>query len=204
MEINASLVNELRQQTGCGLMECKKALEESNGNLDKAIENLRKKGVAKAAKKADRTTSQGRIATYVHGEGRVGVMVEVHCETDFVAKNEKFKDFVHEVALHIAAVNPLYISPEDVPQEMVEKEKEIIKGQLAHEKKPANIIDKIVEGKINKFYEEVCLLKQPYIKDNDKTIEQFLTEQIAVIGENIKIARFARFEIASGATVCGQ
>lgn len=203
MEIKANLVNELRQQTGCGLMECKKALEETKGDISQAIESLRKKGMAKAAKKADRDTSQGRIETYIHGEGRVGVMVEVHCETDFVAKNDKFKDFVHEVALHIAAVNPLYLQPEDVPEEVIVKEKEIIKEQLANEGKPANIIEKIVEGKINKYYEEVCLLKQPYIKDNDKTIEQFLTEQIAVIGENMKIARFARFEIASGATMCG-
>jgi len=203
MEINAKLVNELRQQTGCGMMECKKALEETGGDIEKAVEELRKKGMAKAAKKADRSTSQGRIETYIHGEGRVGVMVEVHCETDFVAKNDQFKEFVHEIALHIAAANPLYINPEDVPQEVVAKEMEIIKEQLSHEGKPANMIEKISEGKINKYYEEVCLMKQKYVKEDKKTVEEFLTEQIATIGENMKIARFARFELASGGTMCG-
>lgn len=202
MEISAQQVNELRQQTGCGLMECKQALQESNGNLDNAIDILRKKGAAKAAKKAERTTSQGRIETYIHGEGRVGVMVEVHCETDFVAKNDKFKKFVHEVALHIAGANPLYLTPENVPAEIIAKEKEIYSEQLAQEGKPANIIEKILEGKVNKYYSEVCLLKQAFIIDPDKTIEQYMNEQISVIGENIKIARFVRFEIASGATFC--
>lgn len=202
MNIQANLVNELRGQTGCGLMECKKALEEANGDITKAIEVLRKKGVAKAAKKAERVTGQGRIETYVHGEGRVGVMLEMHCETDFVAKNDKFKDLVHDIALHIAAVNPLYISPDQVPAELIAKEKEIYQEQLASEGKPANIIEKIVEGKINKYYSEICLLKQPFIKDPDKTIEEIITEVISVIGENIKVARFARYEMSSGSTIC--
>jgi elongation factor Ts len=197
MEITAAQVNELRQLTGLGMMECKKALAETNGNVEKAVETLRKKGLAKAASKADRATSQGRIETYIHGEGRVGVLVEVHCETDFVAKNDKFKDFVHEVALQIAATNPLYLSPEDVPAELVAKEKEIYSAQLASEGKPANIIEKIMEGKLAKYYEEICLIKQPYIKDDSKTVEELVKEQISTIGENIKIARFARFEIAS-------
>ena len=201
MEIKASLVNELRQQTGCGLMECKKALTENNGDLEKAIDSLRKAGIAKAAKKSDRQTSQGRIETYIHGEGRVGVMVEVHCETDFVAKNDQFKEFIHDVALHIAAANPLYLSPEDVPAELIAKEKEIIKEQLANEGKPVNMIEKISEGKINKYYQEICLLKQLFVKDDKKSIEQYLTEQIATIGENIKIARFVRYEISSGGSV---
>jgi len=203
MEITAQLVNELRQQTGCGMMECKKALEEAGADVDKAVDILRKKGMAKAAKKADRATSQGRIETYIHGEGRVGVMVEVHCETDFVAKNDQFKNFVHEIALHIAAANPLYIKPDDVPQEVVAKELEIIGEQLRHEGKPADMIEKISAGKINKYYEEVCLLNQKYVKDDKLTIEQFLTDQVATIGENMKIARFCRFELASGGTMCG-
>ncbi len=202
MNIEANLVNELRQQTGCGLMECKKALEETQGDLNKAAELLRKKGAAKAAKKAERATNQGRIETYIHGEGRVGVLLEVHCETDFVAKNDKFKELVHEIALHIAAANPLYINSEQVPAELIAKEKEIYQEQLANEGKPANIIEKIVEGKMSKYYSEICLLKQPFIKDPDKTVEQLITETISVTGENIKIARFARFEMSSGASVC--
>lgn len=203
MEITAQQVNELRLQTGLGLMECKKALTEANGDVAKAIDELRKKGMAKAAKKAERATSQGRIETYIHGEGRVGVMVEVHCETDFVAKNEKFKEFVHDIALHIAGVNPLYISPENVPTEVLAKEKEIYAEQLKNEGKPANIIEKIMEGKINKYYSEVCLMKQPFLKDQDKSVEQYMTEQIASIGENMKIARFVRFELASTGNSCG-
>ena len=203
MTISAKQVNQLRQQTGLGLMECKKALTESDGNVEKAIEELRKKGLAKAAKKADRVTSQGRIETYIHGEGRVGVMVEVHCETDFVAKNDQFKEFVHDIALHIAGVNPLYIKPEDVPAEVLDKEKEIFSEQLKNEGKPENIIEKIMAGKVNKYYEEVCLMKQPFLKDNDKTVEQHITEQIATIGENIKIVRFTRYELASTGNSCG-
>ncbi|MFZ5391747.1 MAG: translation elongation factor Ts [Patescibacteria group bacterium] len=202
MAIQATLVNELRNQTGCGLMECKKALEETNGDINLATELLRKKGAAKAAKKAERATSQGRIETYIHGEGRVGVLLEVHCETDFVAKNEKFKDLVHNIALHIAACNPLYISPDQVPAELIAKEKEIYSEQLVNEGKPANIIEKIVEGKINKYFSEICLTQQPFVKDPDQTIEQLINNNISVIGENIKIARFARFEISSGATIC--
>jgi len=202
MEITAQLVNELRKKTGLGLMECKKALADTNGNIDQAIEELRKKGLAKAAKKSERTTSQGRIETYIHGEGRVGVMVEIHCETDFVAKNEQFKNFTHDIALHIAGVNPAYISPEQVPADIIAKEKEIYSEQLKNEGKPANIIDKIIEGKLAKYYEEHCLLKQPFIKDGDKTVEQYLTEQISVIGENMKIARFVRFEIGTEGRFC--
>ncbi|HPN67393.1 MAG TPA: translation elongation factor Ts [bacterium] len=202
MEITAQLVNELRKKTGLGLMECKKALADTNGNIDQAIEELRKKGLAKAAKKSERTTSQGRIETYIHGEGRVGVMVEIHCETDFVAKNEQFKNFTHDIALHIAGVNPAYISPEQVPADIIAKEKEIFSEQLKNEGKPANIVDKIIEGKLAKYYEEHCLLKQPFIKDGDKTVEQYLTEQISVIGENMKIARFVRFEIGTEGRFC--
>lgn len=203
MEITAQQVNELRKLTGLGMMECKKALTEANGDVTKAVEELRKKGLTKAAKKADRATSQGRIETYIHGEGKVGVMVEVHCETDFVAKNEKFREFVHDIALHIAGVNPLYINPEDVPAELLAKEKEIYAGQLQNEGKPANIIEKIMEGKVSKYYQEICLMKQPFLKDNDKTVEQYLAEQVAAIGENMKIARFVRFELAASSTTCG-
>jgi len=190
-----SLVVKLRQMTGAGMMDCKTALEETGGDLEKAAEALRKKGIAKASKRGERETREGLVATYIHGNGKLGVMVEILCETDFVARNEEFKKFANDIAMHIAALNPLYLSPEDVPQEIVNKEKEIYAEEFAGSGKPQNIIDNIINGKLQKYFEEVCLLKQRYIKDEDTTIEDFVKHKIGVIGENVKIGRFARFEI---------
>ena len=173
----------------------KKALQESSGDFDGAVDHLRKTGAAKAAKKADRTTSEGRVHCYTHSNGKIGVMVEVLCETDFVARNEAFVSFCNDLALHIAAMSPLYTSEEDVPQEVLAKEKELIKEQLAQEGKPADMLEKITEGKLGKYYEEVCLLNQRFVKDEDLTIQAFLEKNIQSLGENIKIGRFSRMQI---------
>ena len=196
MAIKASDIASLRNKTGLPMMECKAALEEANGDEDKACEILRKKGFAKAAKKAERETKSGLIETYVH-DGKIGVLLEVLTETDFVAKNEEFKQFAHDVALHIAAMNPKYVSKDNVPEEDVLREKAILIEQVKAEGKPENIAEKIVEGKLNKYFEEICLLSQPFIKDQDKTIGTLLTDLIAKIGENIQISRFARFELGA-------
>lgn len=198
MEISASMVKDLRERTGAGMMDCKKALAETNGDIEKAIEYLREKGIAKAAKKAGRLASEGVVEAYIHGGGRIGVLVEVNVETDFAAKNEDFRSFVKDVAMQIAAMSPRYVRREEVPAEEIEKEKEILKAQAINEGKPANIAEKMVQGRIEKFYNEVCLLEQPFIKDSDKTVEQVLKEKIAVIGENISIRRFVRFEMGEG------
>ncbi|RMD50908.1 translation elongation factor Ts [Candidatus Parcubacteria bacterium] len=195
MNISASDVAKLRQMTGVGMMEAKKALQEADGDAEKALEILRKRGAAKAAKRADRQTSEGRVHCYTHGNGRIGVMVEVLCETDFVARNEVFIELCNDIAMHIAAMNPLYLSREDVPAEVIAKEKEIATEQNAG--KPAEIIEKIVEGKMGKYFEEVCLLEQKFIKDEDLTIAQLLESKIASIGENLRINRFSRFEIGA-------
>jgi elongation factor Ts len=189
------LIKELREQTGAGIMDVKEALDEASGDKEKAIEILRKKGLAKQAKKADRVANEGIIDSYIHAGGRIGVLVEVNCETDFVARTDDFKNLVKEIALHIAASNPLYISPEDVPAEVIEKEKEIYKEQFAD--KPAEVIEKMLEGKINKYLEEVCLLNQPYVKDQDKTIGELLAEATGKMGENIQVRRFARFMLGN-------
>jgi len=180
------------------MMDCKKALMETNGDMEKAIEYLREKGIAKAAKKSGRLASEGIVDAYIHGGGRIGVLVEVNIETDFAAKNEEFRSFVKDVAMQIAAMSPQYVKREDVPAEVIEKEKEILKAQAINEGKPAHIAEKMVAGRIEKFYNEVCLLEQPFIKDNDKTVEQVLKEKIATIGENINIRRFVRFEMGEG------
>lgn len=193
MTINASDVVKLRQMTGVGMMEAKNALTEVGGDIEKAIEFLRKRGSAKAAKRAERETKQGRAHCYSHGNGRIGVVVQIECETDFVARNEAFVAFCNDVAMHIAAMNPLYISREAVPTEVIAKEKEIAGEQNAG--KPAEVLEKIIEGKLGKYFEEVCLLDQRYIKDEDITVAQLVESKIASIGENIKISRFARFEI---------
>lgn len=198
MEITASMVKELRELTGAGMMDCKKALKESDGNVEKAIEYLRENGLAKAAKKAGRLASEGIVDAYIHGGGRIGVLVEVNIETDFAAKNEDFRAFVKDIAMQIAAMNPQYVKREDVPPEVVEKEKEILKAQAINEGKPEHIAEKMVAGRLEKFFNEVCLLEQPFIKDSDKTVEQVLKEKIAVIGENINIRRFVRFEKGEG------
>lgn len=198
MAISAQQVKELRERTGAGMMDCKKALTEANGDMEKAIEILREKGLAAAAKKAGRIAAEGIVESYIHMGGKIGVLVEVNCETDFVAKTDEFRTFVKDVAMHIAASRPQYIRREDVPAEVVEKEKEILRIQTLNEGKPEHIVDKIVEGRINKFFTEVCLLEQPFVKNPDITVDQLVKEKIAKIGENINIRRFARFEMGEG------
>lgn len=196
--ITAEMVKQLRDRTGAGMMECKKALTEAGGDMEKAIEILRERGLATAAKKAGRIATEGLVEAYIHGNGRIGVLVEVNVETDFAARNEEFKTFVKDIAMQIAASRPEYIRREDVPAEVIEKEKEILRAQALNEGKPEKVVEKIVEGRIEKFFKDVCLLEQPWIKDPDKTIQQLLTEKIASIGENINIRRFARFEKGEG------
>ncbi|EMS79582.1 translation elongation factor Ts [Desulfotignum phosphitoxidans] len=196
-EISAAMVKELREATGSGIMDCKRVLAEADGNMEKAFDLLRKKGLAKAAKRAGRSTSEGIVYSYIHTGAKLGVLVEVNCESDFVAKTDDFIEFAKNIAMHIAAANPAGLTPEDVDQSVVEKEREIFKAQMLEEGKPENIIDKIVDGKVEKFYKEVCLLSQPYVKDPQKTIEEFLKETIGKIGENIQIRRFARFQIGA-------
>lgn len=198
MEISAALVKELREKTGVGMMECKKALVDAKGDIDKAIDLLRERGIALADKKAGRIASEGLVDSYIHAGGRIGVLVEVNCETDFVTKTDEFKIFVKDIAMHIAATDPLYISRDEVPAELIQKESDILRQQAVTEGKPENIVEKIVEGRIDKFYEEICLLEQPFIKDTDKTVEDLLKEKIAKIGENINIRRFARFHLGEG------
>ena len=195
--VTAELVKELRDRTGAGIMDCKKVLVETDGNIEKAIELLRERGIAKAAKKAGRIAAEGLVEAYIHN-GKYGAMVEVNSETDFVSKNEEFRSFVRDVAMHIAAVNPKYVSREEVPAEIVEAEKEVLKAQALNEGKPAAVVEKMVEGRINKFFEEICLLDQPFVKDQDKTVREVLNEKIATIGENIVIRRFVRFERGEG------
>lgn len=195
MPIDAKTVAALREMTGAGMMDAKKALEEVGGNLEKAAEELRKKGAAKAAKKSDRATCEGRVHAYIHATGKVGVLVEVLCETDFVARNENFIAFCNDLAMHIAAADPLYLTRKDVPEEVVAKEGEIVAAALKEEGKPEEMIEKISQGKMNKWYGEVVLMEQPFIKDEEKTIQELLTEQIATIGENMTIRRFCRFTI---------
>ena len=193
--ISAAMVKQLREKTGAGMMDCKNALSEVNGDIEKAIELLRKKGLATAQKRAGRALSEGIIQSYIHMNGRLGVLVEVNCETDFVAKNEDFQEFAKNIAMHIAASNPLGITPEDVSEEIIEKEKEIYRAQALDMGKPENVTDKIVEGKLKKFYQESCLLNQPYVRDTDMSVADLLNGLIARIGENISIKRFVRYQI---------
>ena len=195
MEITAKMVSDLRATTGAGLMDCKKALAEAEGNEEKAIEILRKKGVATAAKKAGRNASQGLVAAYIHSNNKVGVLIEVACESDFVAKNEDFKSFVRDLCMHIAAAAPICIKREEVPADLVEKEREIALAQLAEDKKPEAIKQKIVDGKIDKFISGICLLEQPFVKDDKFTVGDMLTQKIATIGEKIEVKRFTRYQI---------
>lgn len=195
---SAQLVKELRQITGAGMMDCKKALEANNDNMDKAIEFLREKGLAAASKKAGRIAAEGVVESYIHMGGKIGVLVEVNCETDFVAKTDDFKNMVRDIAMHIAATNPLYLNKEDVPDDVVEKEKAILKAQALNEGKPEKIVEKMVEGRISKFYQEICLMEQSFVKDPDKTIAQIVSEKIAKIGENIKVRRFTRYQMGEG------
>ena len=193
--VSAAMVKQLREKTGAGIMDCKEALSECEGDIEKATDFLRKKGLATAAKRAGRAMSEGVIQSYIHMGGKLGVLVEVNCETDFVAKNEDFQEFAKNISMHIAATNPVGIRPEDVPEEVIEKEKEIYRAQVLEMGKPENIVDKIVEGKIKKFYNESCLLNQAYVRDPDISIADLLNEMIAKIGENITIKRFVRFQI---------
>ena len=193
--ISAAMVKELRDKTGAGIMDCKAALTESDGNIEAAIDFLRKKGIATAKKRAGRAASEGTIQSYIHMGGKIGVMVEVNCETDFVAKNDDFRDLAKNIAMHIAATNPVGITPEDVPEDIIEKEKDIYRAQALETGKPENILDKIAEGKLQKFFKENCLLQQPYVRDPDMTVEDLLNETIGKIGENITIRRFCRFQI---------
>jgi len=195
MEVTAEKVKELRERTGIGMMECKAALAECDCDLDKAVEILRKKGYARAEAKSSRAAKEGLVGSYIHMNGRIGVLIEVNCESDFVARNCEFQDLVKELAMQIAAAKPRYVASADVPEDIVAKEKEIIKAQLGDMKKPPEIMEKIVVGKLGKFFEEVCLLDQPYIRDDKLKVRDLVTKLVAKMGENIKVGRFARFEI---------
>jgi len=198
MSISASLVKELRERTGAGMMDCKKALAETGGDIEKASDYLREKGLAAAAKKSGRIAAEGLVEAYIHGAGRIGVLVEVNCETDFVAKTDEFKNLARDIAMQIAAAKPEFVSREEVPADAIEKEREILRAQALNEGKPEKIVDKMVEGRIEKYYKEVCLLEQPFIKDSDITVKQLITDKIAKIGENINIRRFTRYELGEG------
>ena len=197
MQITAAKVKELRELTGAGMMDCKKALQENDGNIEKSVDWLREKGISSVAKKSDRIASEGLIETYVHG-GRIGVIVEINSETDFVAKNEDFKQFCKDIAMQIADANPKYLSREEVSQEELDREKEVLTQQALNEGKPEHIVEKMVSGRLDKFYEEIVLLDQKFIKDGDKTVGELLTDLAARIGENIKIRRFVRYELGEG------
>lgn len=194
-EITAALVSELRARTSVGMMDCKRALEECTGDIEKAVDLLRERGLAKAAKRAHRAAAQGAIFSYIHNTTKLGVLLELNCETDFVARTEEFKTLGNEIALHIAASNPSYVKPEDVPAEVIEREADVIRAQALEEGKPEKMLDKIVEGRINKFYEENCLLEQQYVRNPDVKIKDLLIENISKIGENMQVSRFARFSI---------
>jgi elongation factor Ts len=195
MEITADKVKELRERTGIGMMECKSALSECGCDMDKAIEILRKKGHARAEAKASRAAKEGLVGSYIHMNGRIGVLIEVNCESDFVARNCEFQELVKELGMQIAAAKPRYISSSDVPEDLVAKEKEIIKAQIGDMKKPPEIMEKIVQGKLGKFFEEVCLLDQPYIREDKIKVRDLIAQLVAKVGENIKVGRFARYEI---------
>jgi len=195
MGIDAKQVAQLRATTGAGMMDAKQALEEAGGDAEKALVILRKKGIAKAEKKAERAMHEGRVYAYIHANGKLGAMVEISSETDFVSRNEKFLSFCHDVAMHVSAMDPQYVTREEIPADLMEKEKEIYRAEMEGQNKPAEVIEKIVEGKINKWYSDVVLLDQPFIKDEDKTVGDLLKEQIAGLGENMQIRRFVRFQM---------
>lgn len=197
-EITASQVKELREITGSGIMDCKRALQDCEGDMDKAVAWLREKGIASAAKKSGRIAAEGIVDSYIHAGGRIGVLLEVNIETDFAAKNEQFRAFVHDIGMQIAAANPKWVSREDVPESEIEKEKDIIRNKALNDGKPEKILDRIVEGSIAKFFKDNCLLEQEYVKDDSKTVEILLKEMIATIGENVSIRRFTRYEMGEG------
>jgi elongation factor Ts len=197
--IDGNLVKELRQRTGAGIMDCKRALEETDGNLEKAIDHLRKHGLAKASKKAGRATREGLVGSYVHPGGKIGVLVEVNCETDFVARTDEFQSLVKDMAMQVAAANPLYLDRDHVPERFAEKEREILRIQAIESGKPEKVIDRIVEGRMEKFFAEVCLVEQPFIKNPDITIQDMVNDAISRIGENISVRRFTRFQLGEAA-----
>lgn len=198
MGISASIVKELRDLTGAGMMDCKRALTETAGDMEKAVDYLREKGLAAAAKKSGRLASEGVVESYIHMGGKIGVIVEVNCETDFVAKTPEFKSFVRDIAMHIAAAKPEFLQREEVPTEALEKEKEVLRAQALNEGKPEKIVDKMVEGRIEKYYKEVCLMEQPFVKDTDISIKDLVSSKVQATGENISIRRFARYEMGEG------
>jgi elongation factor Ts len=198
-EISAVLVKQLRERTGAGMMECKKALQAANGSLEEGETWLRKQGIASAGKKAGRATKQGLVSTYIHAGGQLGVMVEVNCESDFVARTDDFKELVHDIAMHIAATDPRFIRKEDVSQEVMDKERDIQRARALNEGKPPAVVDKMIEGRMNKFYEEICLLEQPFVKEPTVTVGQLVKTKIAKLGENISVARFVRFKVGETA-----
>lgn len=196
--ITADMVKQLRERTGAGMMDCKKVLTETNGDIEKAIDVLREKGLAAAAKKSGRVAAEGLVESYIHGGGRIGVLVEINCETDFVAKTDNFKALAKNIAMQIAAANPIYVRREEVPEADLEREREVLRAQALNEGKPANIVEKMIVGRLEKYYKEVCLMEQLFIKDTDKTIGQLITENVARIGENISIRRFTRYQLGEG------
>jgi elongation factor Ts len=198
-EISATLVKQLRERTGAGMMECKKALQASNGSLEEGETWLRKQGIASAGKKAGRATKQGMVSTYIHAGGQLGVMVEINCESDFVARTDDFKELAHDVAMHIAATDPRFIRKEDVTQEVMDKERDIQRARALNEGKPPAVVDKMIEGRMNKFYEEICLLEQPFVKEPSISVGQLVKTKIAKLGENISVARFVRFKVGETA-----
>ena len=199
MSITASLVNELRQRTGVGMMDCKKALQETNGDIEAAIDHLRKTGAAKAEKKAGREASEGLVFSYIHPGNRVGVLIEVNCETDFVARTDDFIGLVKDLAMQVAAASPVAVGRDQVPHALVEKERDVYRAQMAEQKKPAEIIEKIIDGKLDKFFQDMCLMEQPYIKDPDKKVESLVKDAIGRLGENIVVRRFVRYALGEGA-----
>ena len=196
--VTATDIKALRERTGAGMLDCKKALNENDGNLENAIDWLRQKGISKAAKKSGRAASEGLVEAYIHGDGKIGVLLEINCETDFVALTDNFQALARDIAMHIAAASPDYVTKEDVPADAVERERKVQLARVMEEGKPEHIAEKIVEGRMGKFYEEVCLLEQPYIKEDGKTVGQVLTDTVATIGENIRVRRFSRFVMGEG------
>lgn len=202
MEITAEMVKNLRETTGAGMMDCKRILVETNGNMEDAVKKLREKGLASAAKRAGKETSEGVVESYIHMGGRIGVLIEVNCETDFVARNEGFKQLVKDICMHIAAARPQFVSREEVPASVIASEREIYTNMAANEGKPAQVLEKIVDGKIDKYFKEICLLDQPFVKDPDKSVEQLIQESVGTLGENIKVRRFTRYERGEKLSSC--
>ena len=198
MQVTAQMVKELRERTGAGMMDCKAALAETSGDMEKAIDLLRKKGMASAAKKAGRVAAEGAVGSYIHAGGKIGVLLEINCETDFVARTEEFQELVKDIAMHVAAADPRFVSREEVTPDVLERERAIFRDQAAATGKPANVIEKIVDGKVEKFYGEAVLLEQPFVKNPDQTVAQLVQEKVAKIGENIRVRRFARFKLGEG------